>query len=221
MSSSPTARFSSIRASIPPGVRLVAVAKGRPRSDLEALVAAGCRELGESKVQEAQDKGLTALKAAHPELVLHMVGHLQRNKASDAVSLFDVIQSVDTVALAQKIAIAASEQKKKISILLQFRISGKESQSGYTSETELAQAVQELRKLEQIHAPYFKLEGLMGIASREHPRGDFKRLRQLAKSFSLPVLSMGMSGDYKIAVEEGSTMVRVGSAIFEDEQESG
>ena len=205
-----------IRSSLPAPVRLVAVSKGRGAEDIESAIACGISEFGESKLQEAQKKGWTEIKAAHPNIILHFIGHLQRNKAKEAVSLFDVIQSVDSVALAQKLAAEASEQKKKISIFIQFRISGKESQSGYTSETELAQAVGEIRKLETIYSPYFKLEGLMGIASREQPRGDFARLRVLAKSFSLPLLSMGMSGDYEIAVEEGSGMVRIGRAIFED-----
>ncbi len=208
-------RVKTIRSTLPPTVHLVAVSKGHPMSEIEQAITCGITEIGESKVQEAEGK-LIALKRAHPNVILHMVGHLQRNKASEAVALFDVIQSVDTVILAQKLAVEASAQKKKISILLQFRISGRESQSGYSSETELAQAVSELRKLEQIHSPYFKLEGLMGIASREHAREDFKRLRQLAQSFSLPRLSMGMSEDYKIAVEEGSNMVRIGRAIFEE-----
>ncbi|VVB56938.1 Uncharacterised protein [uncultured archaeon] len=212
----PASNWRALRAAVPKSVRLLAVSKGQPRAAVEALLAAGCREFGESKVQEAQDKGWVRLKAEKPDLILHMVGHLQRNKARDAVELFDCIHSVDSVALAQKLAIEAQAQKKKLSVLLQFRISGKESQSGYSSEAELEQAVQELRKLEQIHAPYFKLEGLMGIASRERPREDFKRLRALAKSFSLPALSMGMSGDWKIALEEGSNMLRIGTAIFED-----
>ncbi len=204
-----------IRSSLPASVRLVAVSKGRGVDDIKQAISAGCAEFGESRLQEAQKKGWKEMKAANPNLILHFVGHLQRNKAKEVMSLFDVIQSVDSVALAQKLAAEASEQKKKISIFIQFRISGKESQSGYTSETELAQAVGEIRKLETIYSPYFRLEGLMGIASREQPRGDFARLRALAKSFSLPLLSMGMSEDYKIAVEEGSTMVRIGRAIFE------
>ncbi len=203
-----------MRTSLPPNVRLVAVGKGHTAAEIEQAVSAGCFELGESKVQEAEGK-IPQLRRAHPNLVFHMVGRLQSNKLKEAVALFDVIQSVDSVILAQKIAREASELKKKISIFIQFRISGRETQSGYTSEAELSQSISEIRKLEQIYAPYFKLEGLMGIASRERPREDFKRLKQLAKSFSLPLLSMGMSDDYEIAVEEGSTMVRIGRAIFE------
>jgi len=212
------AAYSSVRASLPPKVRLVAVSKGHSADEIEPVIAAGCREIGESRIQEAEGKILT-LRRTHPGIIFHMVGHLQRNKAKDAVALFDVIQSVDSVALAQKIAIESQEQKRSITIFLQFRISGQESQSGYTSEAELAQAVSEIRRLESIHAPYFHLGGLMGIASRDHPRGDFKRLRQLAASFSLPILSMGMSGDYKIAVEEGSTMLRLGRALFGEKKE--
>ena len=208
-------RAKAMRASLPPNVRLVAVSKGRSLAEIEQALAAGCLEFGESKMQEAADKGWAKLKACNPNLVLHMIGRLQRNKVKEAVQLFDVIQSVDSVELAQKISREASEQKKHISVFIQFRISGKETQSGYTSEAELAQSISEIRKLETIYAPYFRLEGLMGIASRERPKEDFSRLRALAKSFSLPLLSMGMSDDYEIAVEEGSNMVRIGRAIFE------
>ena len=212
-----SARVSLVLSSMPAKVRLVAVTKGHSLEEIEPLIAAGVREIGEGKVQEAESK-ILALKAAHPKIIFHMVGHLQRNKVKDAVALFDVLQGVDSVALAQKIGVEAQERRKQITILLQFRISGQESQSGYTSETELANAISEIKKLETAHAPYFKLGGLMGIASRERPREDFKRLRQLAASFSLPILSMGMSGDYKIALQEGSTMLRLGSALFEEKE---
>lgn len=217
--SSISTRAKAILSSLPLGVRLVAVTKGRRLGEIEEAIGAGVKEIGESKVQEAADK-IPALKAAHPGLIFHMVGHLQGNKAKEAVQLFDIIQSVDSVVIAQKIASEAQMQKKKISILVQFRISGKEGQYGYSSAAELDNAIAELRKLEAMHSPYFRLAGLMGIASRERPAEDFSRLRALAKSLSLPVLSMGMSGDYKIAVEEGSNMVRIGTAIFEDEKES-
>lgn len=210
-------RVSLILSTLPPKVRLVAVTKGHSLEEIEPLIAAGVKEIGEGKVQEAESK-LLAIKAEHPQIIFHMVGHLQRNKVKDAVALFDVIQSVDSVAVAQKIAIEAQERRKKITILLQFRISGQESQSGYTSEAELANAISEINKLEATHAPYFALGGLMGIASRERPREDFKRLKQLAVSFSLPILSIGMSADYKIALQEGSTMLRLGRALFEEKE---
>lgn len=213
-----SARAALILSTLPAKVRLVAVTKGHSPEEIEPLFAAGVREIGEGKVGEAECK-IPALKAKHPNIIFHMVGHLQRNKVKDAVALFDVIQGVDSVALAQKIGVEAQERRKPITILLQFRISGQESQSGYTSETELANAISEIRKLETAHAPYFKLGGLMGIASRERPREDFKRLRQLAASFSLPIISMGMSADYKIALQEGATMVRLGSAIFGEREE--
>jgi pyridoxal phosphate enzyme (YggS family) len=205
-----------IRASLPPSVRLVAITKGRKIDEISEAIAAGIAEIGENRVQEAEGK-IPALKLKHPNVVFHMVGHLQSNKAKDAVAIFDVIQSVDSLALAQKIANEASARKKNVSIMLQFRISGLESQTGYSSETELSQAVSEVRRLEQMHSPFFKLIGLMGIASRDRPEGDFRRLSQLAKSFSLHTVSAGMSNDYKIAVEEGSNMVRIGSAIFEQD----
>ncbi|MFH1095534.1 MAG: YggS family pyridoxal phosphate-dependent enzyme [Candidatus Micrarchaeota archaeon] len=218
--SSISERTRSICASLPPGVRLVVITKGQAPGNIRQAIGAGAKEIGESKVQEAAAK-LPALKAAYPQLVFHMVGHLQGNKAKEAVQLFDCIQGVDSVQLAQKIADEAEASRKKISILVQFRISGKEGQYGYSSAAELDNAILEIRKLEEMHSPYFRLEGLMGIASRERPAEDFSRLRVLAKSLSLPVLSMGMSGDYRIAIEEGSNMVRIGRAIFEDENESG
>lgn len=204
-----------IRSQIPKHVRIVAIAKGRSVEEIEEVIKAGIFEIGENRVQEACKK-FPKLKAAYPHIILHMVGRLQRNKVKRAVEVFDVIQSVDSIKLAQKIAKYAQEKKKNISILVQVCISGKESQGGYKSEEELKKAIEEIRRLEKIHSPYLKLEGLMGIASLNNPREDFRRLKKMADCFMLPTISMGMSGDYNIAIEEGSTMVRIGRAIFED-----
>jgi hypothetical protein len=145
-------------------------------------------------------------------IVKHLVGHLQRNKVKEAVSLFDVVQSVDSLALAKKIANEAAAQKKKIVAYVQFNVAGKEGQTGFKTEKELNEAVEQIRLLQH---DFFKLEGLMAIASQTHPEKDFKRLRKLATALKLPVLSMGMSDDYELAMFEGSNMVRIGRAIFD------
>ncbi len=203
------ARYSSIRSFLPKGVRIVAVTKGRTVQQIQSVVEAGAREIGESYVQEAAEK--------FPKLLIsngitrHLVGHLQRNKVKEAVSLFDVIQSADSLALAKKIAKEAESQKKPITIYVQFNVSGKEGRSGFETEKELAEAVEKIRALQ---SPFFKLDGLMGIATQEHPVKDFKKLKKLAAALKLPVLSMGMSDDYELAVYEGANMVRIGRALF-------
>ncbi len=203
------ARYSSIRSFLPKGVRIVAVTKGRSAQEIDNLLQAGAHEIGESYVQEAEEKFPKLLMSQ--KVVRHLVGHLQRNKVKEAVRIFDVIQSVDSLVLAQKIAKEAEAQKKKIVIYVQLNVSGKEERSGFESEKELTDAVAKIRAMQ---SPFFKLEGLMGIAGEKHPEKDFKRLRKLATALKLPILSMGMSDDYELAVMEGTNMVRIGRAIF-------
>lgn len=236
------ARYSSIRSLIPPSVRIVAVTKGRGAQDIRSAVEAGCKDIGESKVAEAAEKfpriGFSSTVRRH------LVGHLQRNKVKEAVALFDVIQSVDSLPLAQKIANEAAAQKKKVVVYVQFNVAGLPQRSGFADEKELSEAVAKIRAMQH---EFFKLEGLMGIASPpedeegtedgeegdgdgegggegEGGEGDegsrrkqaleFRRLRKLAAALRLPVLSMGMSDDYEEAVFEGSNMVRLGRALF-------
>jgi len=186
--------------------RLVAITKGRGVGDVNEAIAAGITEIGENRVQEASTK-LPHLPA---NITKHMVGHLQRNKVIKAVELFDVIQSVGSVALAKKIAEEAEFQEKRIAIYVQVNISGKESQTGF-SIGEIETAAEEIRKLQ---GKFFVVDGLMCIASIENPKGDFVAARAIAEKLRLQVRSYGMSGDYKVAFEEGSNMVRIGTAIF-------
>ncbi len=211
-----SSRYQLVRESVPGSVRLVAITKGHELDEIKSALSAGCLEIGENKIQEAEEKNIISLKESHPNIVLHMVGHLQRNKVKMAVSIFDVIQSVDSIALARKIANEAAAQKKCITIYLQFRVSGHESQDGFIGEEELESAAKEIRAMQN---EYFKLEGLMGIASVAHPRENFEELKAMADRLKLPIISMGMSGDYRIAIEAGSTMVRIGTAIFGERDE--
>ncbi len=187
--------------------RLVAITKGRNASEVEEAIAAGITEIGENRTQEAKEKVDAARK---PGVIFHMVGHLQSNKVKDAVSLFDVIQSVDSIKLAGKIAEEAALQKKRIVAYLQVNVSGKERQGGFAAD-EIENAAAEIRKMQ---SEFFAVDGLMAIASVENPRDDFRKAKHIADRLKLPILSMGMSGDYKIALEEGSNMVRIGTAIF-------
>lgn len=203
------ARYSSIRSNLPKGVRIIAVTKGRGAQDIYALTDAGAREIGESRVQEAKEK-FPELRISN-KIIRHLIGHLQRNKVRDAVRLFDVIQSVDSLPLAEKIAKEAMAQKKKIAVYVQFNVSQKSGRFGFGSERELTEAVEKIRLLQ---TDFFKLEGLMGIATPEHPQKDFETLKRLADALHLPVRSWGMSDDYEEAVFFGANTVRIGRAIF-------
>lgn len=192
--------------------RLVAVTKGRSIGEIEEAIAAGITEIGENKVQEASGK----FGKLPSNVKKHMVGHLQSNKVRDAVALFDVIQSVDSVKLAEKIAGEAKRQKKRIAAYLQVNVSGKQSQSGF-SIGEIGEAAGEIRKMQ---SEFFSVDGLMCIASIENPKKDFAAAKEIADKLNLHVRSFGMSGDYKIAIEEGSNMVRIGTAIFGERKEN-
>jgi len=188
------------------GARLVVVTKGRSIGEIKEAIAAGAVEIGENRVQEAALK----LPQLPKNITRHMVGHLQSNKAKDAVALFDAIQSVDSVKLAEKIANEAVRQKKRIVIYLQLNVSGKESQGGF-SPAEIGRAAAEIKKMQSW---FFVIEGLMIIASVENPRGNFRAAKTIADRLNLRVFSAGMTSDYNIALEEGSNMVRVGTEIF-------
>lgn len=188
-------------------VLLLAVSKTFSAPEIDQALAAGIREVGENRVQEARDK--------QPEVALsarwHLIGHLQSNKVKDAVRLFDVIQTADSVALAQKISAAALAAGKRQEILLQVNI-GREAQKSGADPDETIALAASIRELEGVH-----LRGLMAIppaADLESTRRCFRELRQLRDELALPQLSMGMSEDFEAAIEEGSTIVRVGRAIF-------
>lgn len=199
----------------PQSVRLVGVSKFHPLEELVVAVDCGVDILGESRVQEAQVK-----REEWPEgkkVCWHLIGHLQTNKARRALELFDVIQSVDRSELAQAMErILAERGLSDYPILLEVNISGEISKQGVSPNE--AEAL-----LEGIltHCPRLRVDGLMTIAAlREDARVFFVRLRELAErlrrhsGLPLPELSMGMSGDFESAIEEGSTLVRVGTALF-------
>jgi pyridoxal phosphate enzyme (YggS family) len=192
----------------PSEVALVGVSKSFPAEAVVAAWQAGLREMGENRIQEAAAKiPLAAAQGATPRW--HLVGHLQSNKVKTALGLFDIIHSVDSLRLAQAISRQAA---KPVPVLLEVNVAGEASKYGLRPE-ELAQTLTEVRSL-----PNLDVRGLMKVAplvaDAEAVRPVFRRLRRLAESLGLRELSMGMTDDFEVAVEEGSTLVRIGRAIF-------
>ncbi len=182
-------------------VTLVAVSKTFAADRVDEAIAAGVTHIGENRVQEAREKKPQVRGTAR----WHLIGHLQSNKAKDAVRIFDVIETVDSVELAQKIAKASDAARD---VLLQVNVGDEPQKSGVATE-DVNKVVQQVRAVEGI-----KLTGLMAIPPIGDPRKHFRRLRELRDQVGLEELSMGMSEDFEIAIEEGSTMVRIGRAIF-------
>jgi pyridoxal phosphate enzyme (YggS family) len=189
-------------------VTLVAVSKTVEPERVEAALAAGQSLFGESKVQEAKAKIPLVSGRAH----WHMIGHLQTNKAREAVVLFDVIHSVDSVKLAVELGKCAERAGKTQAILLEVNVSGEASKFGLKPE-DVESTLTEINRL-----PRLEVQGLMTIApfmeEKENARPYFRRLRELRNALGLRELSMGMTHDFEIAIEEGATLVRVGAAIF-------
>ena len=197
------------RAGRSPGeVTVVAVTKGLAAQTIEAAIEAGIRHIGENRVQEAREK-----KACLSKMQIcptwHMVGHLQTNKVKTAVEIFDIIHSIDSLRLAEALS---CRTRNTIPVLLQVNISREEQKSGFP-EAEVPKAVEKIALL-----PRLEVKGLMTIAplvrDPEEVRPIFRRLRELGDSLRMKHLSMGMSDDFEVAVEEGATMVRIGRAIF-------
>ena len=188
-------------------VRLIAVTKTFPSADVDEAIAAGVTEVGENRVQEARDKRPSVSGSAR----WHLIGHLQSNKAKDAVRLFDVIQSVDSIALAEKIARAAEAEGRRQEILLQVNVGGEEQKSG--ADPEMVDAI--VAGIQQM--PSLQLTGVMAIPpalDAEGMRSYFRELRAIRDRLGLTGLSMGMTDDFEVAIEEGATIIRVGRAIF-------
>lgn len=188
-------------------VRLVAVSKTFPAADVDHAIAAGMTDIGENKVQETRDKKPLVAGTAR----WHLIGHLQSNKARDAVRLFDVIQAVDSIELAEKIARAAETAGKRQDVLLQVNIGREPQKSGAAPESvvELARGMAAI--------PSLHLTGLMAIppaGEAEDMRPYFRELRAMRDDLGLAELSMGMTDDFEVAIEEGATIIRVGRAIF-------
>jgi PLP dependent protein len=188
-------------------VHLVAVTKTFPASDVGLAIEAGMTDVGENKVQEAREKKPGVAGAAR----WHLIGHLQSNKAKDAVSLFDVIQTIDSLAVAEKVGRAAEAAGKTQSVLLQVNIGRELQKSGVLPDDTAALA----KNIAAV--PSLRLAGLMAIppvGEAEATRSYFRELRAMRDDLGLEQLSMGMTDDFEVAIEEGATIVRVGRAIF-------
>ena len=193
----------------PREVGLIAVSKGRAVEQIEPLIAAGHRDFGESRVQEALAKW-PDLRARHPDLRLHGIGRLQSNKAAEAVRLFDVIHSLDRGSLLDALAKEADKANRFPPVYVQVNI-GEEQQKGGCDLGEVGTLVQAVRS-----SP-LPLAGLMCIPPLGvEPAPYFALLAKLARRHGVAGLSMGMSSDYKAAVMLGATAVRVGTALFDD-----
>jgi hypothetical protein len=189
-------------------VTLVAVSKTHDADAISSAIAAGQRVFGENRVQEAQAK-YPALKAAHPDLMLHLIGPLQSNKAKEAVALFDVIETVDRPKLADALAREMERAGRRPRCFIQVN-TGEEPQKAGVLPAAADAFVAECR--ERWRLP---VVGLMCIPPLDQePSPHFALLREIARRHGLPELSMGMSADYEIAIRLGATYVRVGTAIF-------
>lgn len=206
-----------IRSGRNPGeVTLIAVSKTKPVPMLEEAYAAGARDFGENKVQE-----IAAKKPELPEDIRwHMIGHLQRNKVGQVLGKAVLIHSVDSLRLARQIETDAAKAGLDVDILLEVNVAREESKYGFMLE-EVEDAIMTIKDFPHVH-----IKGLMTIApfveNPEENRGIFKKLFEFAvdidkkniDNVTMGVLSMGMSGDFEVAIEEGATMVRVGTSIF-------
>lgn len=188
-------------------VTLIAVTKTFPASDVELAIAAGVTNVGENKVQEARDKKPSVASSA----TWHLIGHLQSNKAKDAVHLFDVIQTVDSIDLAQRISRLAEAAGKTQDVLLQVNIGAEEQKSGVEPK-DVAALAKSIAAL-----PSIRVAGVMAIppvGEAEAMRPYFRELKSRRDDLGLEHVSMGMTDDFEVAIEEGSTIVRIGRAIF-------
>ncbi len=199
-------------------IKLIAVTKTVPVESIKDAINAGLRTFGENRVQEAKDK-ISILKSiiSDSKIEWHLVGHLQKNKARYAVELFDYIQSVDSIELAEIINKQAEKTGKIQKILLQVKLVDEPSKSGILKDklTDILSGISVMK--------YLSIQGLMTIPpffdDPEMSRPYFRQLRELkdkadSLGFRLPELSMGMTNDFEVAIEEGATMVRIGTAIF-------
>lgn len=197
----------------PDEITLVAVTKGFEATSVRAAFDLGITNFGENRVQEAEVK-IAQLAELRPAITWHMVGHLQSNKAKAAVELFDIIHSVDSARLA---GILNGLAEKQLPVLLEVNVSGESTKEGF-SPGEVEAAVNDVRQL-----PNLKLSGLMTVApwvnEPEEVRLVFRKLRELRNTLGLEHLSMGMTDDFEVAIEEGATMLRIGRAIFGDRRQ--
>ena len=197
-------------------VTLIAVSKTKPLEDLQAVYDLNIRDFGENKVQELTGK----IEAMPDDIKWHMIGHLQRNKVKYIVDKVELIHSVDSLRLAEEISKQAIKKNVNVNILVEINIGDEESKFGISAD-EVKVLVREIAKLDNI-----KVQGLMCVApyvvDSEENRAFFHKIKDLSvdimkeniDNVSMNVLSMGMSNDYQVAIEEGATMVRIGSNLF-------
>ena len=198
----------------PLDVRLVAVSKGMTADRVDEAIAAGVEDIGENRIQEAADKQREVRNAVR----WHLIGHLQTNKAARAATLFDYVHSVDSKRVADALSAHRPAGRDPIGVLLEVELTGLPSRYGVV-ESDVEGVVQQL-----VNVPAIHVMGLMTIApysaDPEDARASFTRLRHIrdhmehVTGWALPELSMGMSNDFEVAIEEGATMVRIGRAIF-------
>jgi pyridoxal phosphate enzyme (YggS family) len=204
----------------PSEIILIGVTKYAPLEAIQEAIDAGIKHIAENRVQEAESK-FPALLAKNPHVKSHIIGHLQTNKAKDAIKVCSLIQSVDSLKLAGEIEKQAAKINQNVDILVQINTAREEQKFGMTPE-EAYTLVEAIGKL-----PHVYIKGLMCMAPYTEDLGiirqafadlriiqDGVKKRLLSPHVAMDILSMGMSSDYKIALEEGSTMIRVGSAIF-------
>lgn len=200
----------------PGQIKLVAVSKTIAIPLIREGIEAGIKILGENRVQEAKEK----IESLGKIVEWHMIGHLQRNKVKYIIDLFDMVHSVDSLPLAQEINKEAMKHNRNMKVLIQVNVAGEETKSGLAPE-DLVPVLKQMTSLTHI-----SIQGLMTMppffADPEQVRPFFRRLRQLVEEVeregiegvSMEELSMGMSHDFEVAIEEGATMVRIGTAIF-------
>ncbi|MFO7729396.1 MAG: YggS family pyridoxal phosphate-dependent enzyme [Spirochaetia bacterium] len=197
-------------------VQLMAVSKTKTREQLEAAYRAGLRLFGENRVQEAYDK----YENFYPDARLHIIGHLQSNKAKQAVEIACCVQSIDKLKTARELEKRCAAIDKQMDVFMEFNTSGEDSKSGYLSKDSMYSDMEQIALFPHLH-----IRGLMTIGPFTDNSDAIRRAFAQLKSYyeeskerfpELPIeqLSMGMTSDFEIAVEEGSTMVRIGTALF-------
>lgn len=219
MSNTILEKYSTIKLSIPKHITLVAVSKTKPIESIQELYNVGQQVFGENRVQELVEKQDRLPK----DIKWHLIGHLQRNKVKYIAPFVEMIHSIDSERLLDEVNIQGGKNNRKIKVLLQFFIAQEETKFGF-DWNEIVELFK-IRNPESFHSIEFC--GVMGMASfsddENQVRNEFKKLKQIfdqlkqtyfSSSTSFCEISMGMSGDYQLAIEEGSTMVRVGSSLF-------
>lgn len=193
----------------PDNVQLVAVTKAVGIEEILCLIDLGQTHFGENRLHVAAPK-IEAIDSRN--LVWHMIGNVQRRKAGDIAALFDAVDAIDRLEVAEALEKRCAERNKPLRVLIEVNVSGEEAKHGFSPD-EVPQALERISALEHL-----TVDGLMTmapfVADPEETRPVFEGLRQLAKAHGLRELSMGMSNDYEVAIEEGATQVRIGTALF-------